>query len=224
MDDAPLLALPSARIGADAGPARVLLVAADPLARAGLAALLAEQEAYAVAGSAAPDDDLAAALDTFEPDAVLWDAGLGDALLPDLDLLREEGLPAVVLISGAASAPAFWGAGASALLNREASGEAVAAALGAALEGLAVLDPAFVDAVPALSGGLPQEPLAPLTPREQDVLALLAEGLPNKLIADRLGISENTVKFHLGSILGKLDAHSRTEAVVQAARLGLLII
>lgn len=224
MDDAPLIALPHARIGADAGPARVLLVAADPLARAGLAALLAEQDAYVVAGSTAPDDDLADALDTFEPDAVLWDAGLGDAPPPDLDLLREEGLPTVVLVSGAESAPAFWGAGASALLTREASGEAVAAALGAALEGLAVLDPAFVHTVPARSAPIPQEPLAPLTPREQDVLALLAEGLPNKLIADRLAISENTVKFHLGSILGKLDAHSRTEAVVQAARLGLLII
>lgn len=56
------------------------------------------------------------------------------------------------------------------------------------------------------------------------MLELLADGLPNKLIADRLAISENTVKFHVSAILSKLGAHSRTEAVMRAARQGLLII
>jgi DNA-binding NarL/FixJ family response regulator len=55
-----------------------------------------------------------------------------------------------------------------------------------------------------------------------EVLALLAEGLANRAIAQRLGISEHTVKFHLNAILGKLGAQSRTEAVVLAIRLGLL--
>jgi DNA-binding NarL/FixJ family response regulator len=61
-----------------------------------------------------------------------------------------------------------------------------------------------------------------LTPRETEVLQLLADGLTNKAIAQRLGISDHTVKFHVNAVLGKLGAQSRTEAVVRATRLGLL--
>jgi DNA-binding NarL/FixJ family response regulator len=63
-----------------------------------------------------------------------------------------------------------------------------------------------------------------LTARERDVLQLLAQGLPNKLIANRLHISEHTAKFHVSSIMTKLNAASRTEAVTLAARRGLLIL
>ena len=62
----------------------------------------------------------------------------------------------------------------------------------------------------------------PLTPREVQVLELLAEGLANKAIADRLGISDQTVKFHVAAILGKLGVANRTEAVRAAARRGLI--
>ena len=61
-----------------------------------------------------------------------------------------------------------------------------------------------------------------LTPREVDVLELLAEGLPNKAIAARLGISDQTVKFHVASICGKLGAANRTDAVRRAVRRGLV--
>jgi DNA-binding CsgD family transcriptional regulator len=61
-----------------------------------------------------------------------------------------------------------------------------------------------------------------LTPREHDVLALMAEGASNKLIAKRLGISVHTAKFHVGSILDKLDATGRTDAVAHAARRGVI--
>jgi DNA-binding NarL/FixJ family response regulator len=64
----------------------------------------------------------------------------------------------------------------------------------------------------------------PLTPRELEVLELLAEGLPNKAIAVRLGISDQTVKFHVGSISGKLGASNRTDAVRRAVRRGLLTL
>ena len=62
----------------------------------------------------------------------------------------------------------------------------------------------------------------PLTPREIEVLELLAEGLPNKTIAARLGISDQTVKFHVAAICGKLGAANRTEAVRRAIRRGLV--
>ena len=64
----------------------------------------------------------------------------------------------------------------------------------------------------------------PLTPREVQVLELLAEGLPNKAIAQRLGISDQTVKFHVSSISGKLGAKNRTDAVRRAARRGLITL
>jgi DNA-binding CsgD family transcriptional regulator len=68
------------------------------------------------------------------------------------------------------------------------------------------------------------EPDGPLTPREIEVLAVLADGASNKAIARRLGISFHTAKFHVASILAKLDADSRTEAVALAARLGLVML
>ena len=61
-----------------------------------------------------------------------------------------------------------------------------------------------------------------LTPRERDVLLLMAEGASNKAIARRLGISVHTAKFHVGSLLDKLDATGRTDAVAHAARLGVI--
>jgi DNA-binding NarL/FixJ family response regulator len=67
-------------------------------------------------------------------------------------------------------------------------------------------------------------PIEPLTPREIDVLELVAEGLPNKLIAERLGISDQTVKFHVAAIAGKLGAANRTDAVRRAVRNGLITL
>lgn len=74
--------------------------------------------------------------------------------------------------------------------------------------------------VPAVDEQVPE----PLTPREREVLALLVDGLPNKLIAARLGISDQTAKFHVASICGKLGASNRTEAVRIALRRGLVTI
>lgn len=73
---------------------------------------------------------------------------------------------------------------------------------------------------------LDSEPLLvePLTPREIDVLELVAQGLPNKAVAARLGISDQTVKFHLASISGKLGAANRTDAVRRAVRRGLVTL
>ena len=76
--------------------------------------------------------------------------------------------------------------------------------------------------VPAAAATAEPEPGIALTARELEVLALLAEGASNKLIARRLGISAHTAKYHVASLLEKLDAVSRTDAVAHAARIGVL--
>ena len=80
-------------------------------------------------------------------------------------------------------------------------------------------DAVLVSPLAAVGAG---EPGGPLTPREIEVLNLMAEGASNKAIARRLDISVHTVKFHVGSLLDKLDATGRTDAVAQAARLGVI--
>ncbi|HEX9007339.1 MAG TPA: response regulator transcription factor [Bacteroidota bacterium] len=118
-------------------------------------------------------------------------------------------------------------AGASAVLARTAPEEELLAALHAAAAGLVAVHREEADAMlssarrPAPAGLAPVESL---TPREREVLAMLAEGCSNKQIAARLDISEHTAKFHVASILGKLGAASRTEAVTAAIRLGLLMV
>jgi DNA-binding NarL/FixJ family response regulator len=84
--------------------------------------------------------------------------------------------------------------------------------------------PADAFLVAAAEGAEDAELIEALTPRETEVLELLAEGLSNKGIAARLGISDQTVKFHVAAISGKLGAHNRTEAVRLAVRRGLLIL
>jgi len=99
------------------------------------------------------------------------------------------------------------------------------AALQAVARGLAVFEPTLspVRPTPRASASTPTSPEA-LTPREREVLSLLAEGLSNKAIADRLAISEHTAKFHVNAVLSKLGVQRRTEAVVRAARLGLVTL
>jgi DNA-binding NarL/FixJ family response regulator len=137
------------------------------------------------------------------------------------DWLREVlDLMPVVLLSPEPDAATFnqiRRAGTGALLQSTASMEQIIQAIKAVAAGLTVLDSAL-NLQPS-----EQENLAePLTPRETEVLRLLADGLGNKDIADRLSISEHTIKFHIRSILGKLGAASRTEAVARGLRSGLI--
>ena len=115
---------------------------------------------------------------------------------------------------------------ARARLPANATATEVVAALGAAAQGLVVLTQAQADALFA-HPPVPQFPaplIEELTPRELQVLRDVAQGLANKEIAEHLSISEHTVKFHVASILGKLQAGSRTEAVTQGIRRGLIPI
>ncbi len=211
---------------------RVLVLADDPLARAGLAALLAAEPGCTVVGRASGADDLVAAVEAYRPDVLLWDLGSS----PDLGLERVAAAagaqpPVVLLLADAALAEDAWAMGARGILPRAAEPPQIVAALAAVVQGLVVVDPAFI---PALFPPVESRPLGAtdvaeplfeeLTPRELEVLRLLADGLPNKAIARHLGISEHTVKFHVNAILGKLGAGSRTEAVVRATRLGLILL
>ena len=89
------------------------------------------------------------------------------------------------------------------------------------MEGATVLDAGFDDAL-VRRPDPPHTLRDPLTAREVEVLRLLAEGHANKSIAARLNVSENTVKFHVNAVLGKLGAQSRTEAVTRAVRQGII--
>ena len=205
---------------------RVLVVADDQLTRAGLAAVIAGQPGCAVVGQLAGPEFSNSVPDLYSPNAVAWDLGWdSNSALGHFDRAQETGLPTIVLAPDRAQAAAAWDAGALGALPRDVEGPTLATALIAASQGLAVFDPALrPSAQPAPGEEHRPSAVTDLTPRELEVLALLAEGLPNKSIASRLDISEHTVKFHVNAVLGKLDAQSRTEAAVRAARIGLITL
>jgi two-component system, NarL family, response regulator YdfI len=218
---------------------RTLVAAASPVVRAGLEALLVRSASVAVVGITA-GESLADDIEAHEPQVVLLavDARAGTppaiasriALSPD----AASRTPTVVLLVDAPDAS--WAAeavraGARGVLPTDATPEEIVAAIEAAAVGLVTL-PADLAADLAASvrtpgGGVAKPsttPSQPLTPREIEVLGMLAEGLANKNIAARLGISEHTVKTHVASILTKLDAFSRAEAVAIGARQGLILL
>lgn len=216
---------------------RTLVAAASPVVRAGLEALLTRSASVTVVG-ASSGDSLADDIEAHEPQVVLLAVDNSDrsppavaslvALSPD----AASRAPAVVLM--APNPTISWTAdamraGARGVLPRDASIGEIVAALEAAAVGLATM-PAEL-AIELASGT--RTPVAtrertattqPLTRREIEVLGMLAEGLANKNIAARLQISEHTVKTHVASILTKLDAFSRAEAVAIGARQGLILL
>ncbi len=204
--------------------ARALAVADDPLVRDALSARLGA----AAIGDAATQDDLVDAIAQAHANAVLWDLGPLGAIDPELAARVEAmAVPVVALAGGTARndllAPAF-AAGLAGVLARDTPAAALQLALGSAVHGLFVLDRSF-----APEPGVPLEPARAqdgetLTARELEVVQLMAEGLANKQIADRLGISTHTAKFHVNAVLGKLGASTRTEAVVKALQRGLVML
>ncbi len=210
---------------------RVSIVAASPLARAGLENLLAARDVEVVS-SQATIEALGELLADAAPDVVLVDAS-GEAFEPQLQSILASGLAAdmsVVLLADAmtpsASADALR-AGVRAALPADISPEQLVAALQAVASGLVVLHPSQAsEALPAGAASSPALDELPesLTRRELEVLQMLAAGLSNKEIAARLNISDHTVKFHVASILGKLGAASRTEAVSLGIRRGLVLL
>ena len=198
---------------------RLLIAAPSPVLRAGLESLAMGLAGIKVAGSFA---DLSA-VDDLRPDVVL--AALSPESIPPP---VERNPPAYVLIAGGPGA--IWTheavrAGVRAILPPETAPAGIVAAIEAAASGLAAIDPRELASL--VDTALPQQPASgasALTGRERQVLSLLAEGAGNKTIAWKLNISENTVKFHVASILAKLNAGSRTEAVTIGIRKGLVML
>lgn len=207
----------------------VLVVSTLATVRAGLRAVLTAAGGIEVVEEAATLDLGAAADPASDLDVVLLDAPATadvehartalDGLGPGLAVLGPPGAPGLLASAGP---PFAWAA-----LPRDAEPARIVAAVRAVAAGLVVLDPELLATILAgqPAGPLPGTPdLDELTAREREVLTLVAIGLTNKAIAQRLSISDHTVKFHVAAILAKLDAESRTEAVHVAARRGLLTL
>ena len=200
----------------------LMLVVDDPDARSEMVAQLAAQPGCRVVDALSSDGDPAASVD---PDVIIWDLGDDpDAALQRLADAQELRVPIVAIVQDDRDGVRALDAGASGLLPRGADPERLVLAARTVQGGLLALDPS-VAGLPAPAKDAEDDALLEtLTRREREVLQLMAEGLGNKLIAERLGITEHTAKFHVHAILGKLSTQSRTEAVVRAARLGLVTI
>ena len=197
---------------------RVLVVAASPALRAGLLSLLAsDRQLDPIVAEGVELGNAGSA-----PSAIVVDYTAGE---PEEILSLAEAFPGTALVMIGAD-PATDGPGLSgapvAYLPSDVDAAALAAAVRAAATGLIVLDPTVAGATGIHTHARTGENAEALTARESEVLLLVAEGLPNKAIARELGISEHTAKFHVGSLLGKLGAASRTEAVTLATRRGIL--
>ncbi len=213
---------------------RVLIAADSAIARAGLEAILLSHADFTLVGSVGTQPTaIVQQIETSAPDVLLldWDRVEDEAISEQLFALGMdvEDLPAIAILTDSlTSTSQALRLGVRAILPRFATKSEIIAAVAAAATGLFVLHPDAVETLqttlPSTARTLPASPLQALTPREIEVLGMLAEGMGNKTIARQLGISEHTVKFHVASILSKLNASSRTEAVTLGARLGLIML
>lgn len=183
---------------------RVALIGPVGLARTGMEALLGRAEDIEVV--------------TTLPDvAVLFHR--------DADESEADGTPYLVLVEDSEAAAGAMREGARGVLPQNTTAEELAAAIRALAAGLTVVAPEFLpgllSAAPARQANHETETL---TPRELEVLRLLGRGLSNKEIAARLAISDHTAKFHVASVMSKLGAGSRTEAVTEGLRQGLILL
>ncbi len=211
----------------------VLVAAAQDIMRAGLEALVATDPDVQVVGRSRGGAALAGDIEAARPAVVLLELGwarddLDWHTLPHDELTH---LPALVVLSDdpqGAWITAALGAGVHAILPRDATADEIRATIQAVAAGLVVMPASTLNRFLALQPAPVRAPSTltgqTLTAREIEVLRMLAEGLGNKMIARQLGISDHTVKFHVGSILTKLNAGSRTEAVTIGARQGLIAL
>jgi len=211
---------------------RVLIVASSSISRRGLEDLLRASTSLQVVGVLSDLRQLSENLEELQPDVLVAEIAGQDRTLPEEILkLSEEAPVAVVLLVDDANSERDLDAlrnGVRAVLPRNMSPVGIVAGVEAVGAGLAVLLPEGVDTLLRESTASHRAVSPPLvealTPREIEVLGMMVEGWGNKEISTRLGISEHTVKFHVASIMGKLNASSRTEAVTSGIRHGLIML
>ena len=212
--------------GGTRGSIAVAIYAAFPAVRAGLRALLEEYPGVEVVGDFSPErlevgdwpPATEVALVNLQGESVnVWPPDLA-ARLPFPVVAIVDDPDAALTLLGSFDPP-------QGILLNDADGDQLASAITSAACGVVALAPQIVHAL-ITRGNLSVHPVDSelLSAREHEVLRLMALGIPNKAIGLRLGISENTAKFHVGTILSKLGAASRTEAVMTAARMGWLPI
>jgi DNA-binding NarL/FixJ family response regulator len=226
---------------------RVVVAAVSAVRRAGLEAMIAKAALLKLVGSFQSMPAIASHLAELQPDVMLLDlAGneLGSNSFEiqrlgsnhaegkysdsSTELLSATALPTVVLVDEPTS---DWTAhalrsGVKAILPRDSGMDEILPAIQAAYAGLVLLDPEVTQNLAARIRSPNGFMAAPedLTPREIEVLRMLAEGQGNREMASRLGISDHTVKFHVSSILEKLGADTRTEAVTIGIRMGVILL
>lgn len=210
---------------------RVLVWAQSAITQAGLEAIVDADERFEIVRRPAALRRMPLRWpDEVEADVILLEGG---EAAPFARRAQEQELPAppVVVLAdapGRSEIVRLLHAGVRGVLLRDAPPHEITAALEAASEGLTVLSPEILETlVPESAGAAEGEelfPAEPLTARESEVLALLAVGASNKEIAARLHVSEHTAKFHVSTILSKLGAATRAEAVARGYRQGFIVI
>ena len=207
-------------------PIRVLLVDDHPVVRDGLAAILDTQPDLLVVGAAASGSEAIKLIKAIQPDVVLLDLEM-----PGLDGV--EVMRRIKADSPAVQAIVFTAfdtderilsavkAGAMGYLLKGSPREEIFRAIRVVSQGGSLLQPVVASRLLHQIASSPPEKTS-LTARETEVLALLAQGKANKEIAKILMITERTVKFHVSSLLAKLGAENRTEAVSMAAKMGMV--
>jgi two-component system, NarL family, response regulator YdfI len=208
------------------GAIRIAVVATSAVRRARLEKLIRSQPEFHLSGSFGGVPSLVSFARRTELDVIVIDS---DSIR---DLLLEPTADAAIVlftdIKDARSIARLLRSGVRAILSRESGPDDLLSAIYAACDGLVLLSTPVAESLGAIYGDqsleVEDELSEEITSRETEVLRMLAEGLVNKDIAARLGISEHTVKFHISSILDKLGASTRTEAVTLGIRRGLIPI
>jgi two-component system, NarL family, response regulator YdfI len=211
---------------------RVLIAASSSISQRGLEDLLRASTSLQVVGVISDLGQLSENLEELQPDVLIAEITGQDRTVPEEILkLSEEAPVAIVLLVDDANSERDLDAlrnGVRAVLPRNMNPVGIVAAVEAVGAGLAVLLPEGVDTLlresTASNRAISPPLVEALTPREIEVLGMMVEGWGNKEISTRLGISEHTVKFHVASIMGKLNASSRTEAVTSGIRHGLIML
>ena len=207
---------------------RVVLADDHPMVRYGIAAVMADVEGVELVGEASDGDQLLAVVRREQPDVVLTDLSMPGR--PGIEAIRalaasDPDLPVLVLTMHADDDSVFAAlrAGARGYLIKGADGEELVRAIQTVAEGGTVHGAAVAHRIMDLltRGPSVADPFPDLTPRERDVLELVAAGMRNHAIADRLGLSEKTVRNHVSAVLLKLQVPDRTAAALRAREAGL---